>query len=162
MADIQESIFISCTKQRVWDCLVEARHLVLFHPFCKENEPLLWEDFEEKIDEITYLNNTKYKRVFTKWDQESFSLFIHKKEKAIAKVNWCIEEKQSQTEVKIIVKPIATSFILTLLYPLLVPLYLKPKLKQYLKSVLTGLQYYMDNKQPTPRNLLGKHPWYSS
>ena len=161
MANIQESILISCKKENVWECLEQAGHLEFFHPFCQVNKPLLWNDSEEKIDEIIYLSNLTYKRVFVKWNQDNFTLFIHKDEKAIAKVSWFIQEKQNQSEVKIVVKPKANSLILRIIYPLLVPLYLKPKLKQYLKSVLTGLKYYIDNKQPTPRNLLGKHPWYS-
>ena len=71
MANIQESILISCKKENVWECLEQAGHLEFFHPFCQVNKPLLWNDSEEKIDEIIYLSNLTYKRVFVEWNQDT-------------------------------------------------------------------------------------------
>ena len=41
-------------------------------------------------------------------------------------------------------------------------LFVKPQLDSYLKSVLGGLQWYVINQTPIPRNHFGIHKWFSS
>lgn len=157
---IKEAITIQSSNSEVWKILSAPSHLELFHPFCKRNTPLSWNDSENKLDEIEYLNGLVYKRVFRVWEKHSFSLTIVQREKSIAHVEWILSEASSSTKVKIIVYPFNSNQP-KILYLALFFFYIRPKLKQYLKSVLGGLKYYVENKKETPRNILGKHSWYS-
>ena len=40
-------------------------------------------------------------------------------------------------------------------------LFVIPKLKSYLKSVINGIDYYIETKKPIPKNYFGKHSWFS-
>lgn len=157
---IKEAITIQSSNNEVWKILSAPSHLELFHPFCKRNSPLTWNNSENKLDEIEYLNGLIYKRVFRAWEKNSFSLTIVQREKSIAHVEWILSEASSSTKVEIIVYPFNSNQP-KILYPALFFFYIRPKLKHYLKSVLGGLKYYAENKKETPRNILGKHSWYS-
>ncbi|MAO97964.1 MAG: hypothetical protein CMC06_02835, partial [Flavobacteriaceae bacterium] len=37
----------------------------------------------------------------------------------------------------------------------------EPYLKKYLKSVIGGIDYYLENRKTVPRNYFGKHEWFS-
>ena len=102
---IKEAITIQSSNSEVWKILSAPSHLELFHPFCKRNTPLTWNDSENKLDEIEYLNGLVYKRVFRAWEKHSFSLTIVQREKSIAHVEWILSEASSSTKVKIIVYP---------------------------------------------------------
>ena len=38
---------------------------------------------------------------------------------------------------------------------------INPKLKSYLNSVLGGIDYYLNEKTPVPKNYFGSHRWFS-
>ena len=38
---------------------------------------------------------------------------------------------------------------------------IKPILKKYLHSVISGINWYLINQKPVPKNHFGKHIWFS-
>ena len=39
--------------------------------------------------------------------------------------------------------------------------YIKPKLENYLNSVIGGINWYLINNKPVPKNYFGIHSWFS-
>ena len=40
-------------------------------------------------------------------------------------------------------------------------IFIYPNLRRYLKSVIGGINYYLQNKKRVPRNFFGSHRWFS-
>ena len=38
----------------------------------------------------------------------------------------------------------------------------KPNLKRYLENVINGLNWHLIHSKPIPKNLFGKHKWFSN
>ena len=40
-------------------------------------------------------------------------------------------------------------------------IFIRPKLTRYLDSVISGINWYLDNNEKVPPNFFGKHKWFS-
>ena len=146
----------------VWNVISAPNHLNLFHPFCKNNSIISWEE-SSHVDMLEYLNGLKYIRKLTKWSPlKGYELKIGKKDEKQSYVVWEIKEIDNTTcTLSITVYPHLLSKFPKIISYLPFKLIIKPKLYNYLFSVISGLKYYLENNEKVPKNNFGKHKWFS-
>ena len=159
---ISSQLYFNHNSKEVWNVISAPNHLNLFHPFCKKNSIISWEE-SSHIDMLEYLNGLKYIRKFTKWSPlKGYELKIGKKNGKQSYVIWEIKEINNTTCVlSITVYPHLLSNYPKIISYLPFKLIIKPKLNNYLFSVISGLKYYLENKEKVPKNNFGKHKWFS-
>ena len=155
-------LYFKHNSKDVWNVISAPNHLNLFHPFCKKNSIISWED-SSHIDMLEYLNGLKYIRKFTKWTPfKGYELEIGKKNGKQSYVVWEIKEMDDTTcTLSITVYPHLLSKYPKIISYLPFKLIIKPKLYNYLFSVISGLKYYLENNKKVPKNNFGKHEWFS-
>ena len=145
----------------LWNIITKPGHLELVHPFCKENYPIKW-DKEKSKDVLIYTNGIELIREFKTWkEKKGYSLEIGTKKGRKSLVEWEISTKNQNIYLSIKVytffmrdKNLIISFL-----PHFILIY--PNLRRYLKSVIGGINYYLQNKKRVPRNFFGSHRWFS-
>lgn len=152
---------IDAPIEDLWSLITKPGNLNLFHPFCKSNEVTKWVGVGSK-DVLTYLNGMTFFRDFIDWEnKKGYTLLIGRKNGQKSKVEWKINSLDNEIFLSITVYPHLLNsfprFITYLPYSLLI----KPKLKKYLNSVISGINWYLVNKRPVPKNHFGKHAWFS-
>ena len=158
---VSYEIKINSSKEKLWDLISSPGHLNLFHPFCKKNKAINWNKNEKK-DILIYLNGLKYIREFYKWDEDyGYSLLIGKENGEKSKVEWKILSRNNKVFLNIKVFPYIFHNKNKLVYLFYYYFFIKPMLKKYLSSVLRGINWYLKNKKPVPKNKFGKHSWFS-
>jgi len=159
---VSYKIILNHSKDEVWKIISSPGHLNLFHPFCSSNKIICWDNKKNKKDELIYLNGLTYYREFIDWNEKNgFDLIIGTKNGKKSNVKWTLSDMNNRCEISITISPYTSKRINKFLYPFANLFLIKPKLKNYLKSVLRGLQFYMDNNKVVPRNYFGKHSWFS-
>lgn len=153
---------INGSIEDVWRLISKPSNLELFHPFCKSNKTIKWPG-AGSIDEIIYLNNFKLIREFFKWKKnEGYQLLIGRKGGRKSLVVWKIIKESKDVFLSITVyphimrdKPKIISFL---------PYFfiIKPNMKRYLENVINGLNWHLTHSKPVPKNLFGKHKWFSN
>ena len=145
----------------LWNVITKPGHLEMVHPFCKENYPILW-DKENSKDVLVYTNGVKLIREFKSWkEKQGYSLEIGTKNGRKSLVEWKISTENQKTYLSIRVYTFFMrdrNLILSFL-PHFIFIY--PNLRRYLKSVIGGINYYLQNKKRVPRNYFGSHRWFS-
>ena len=155
---ISKKIFLNHNISDVWNTISSKNALELFHPFCLNNDVIVY----EKKDKLVYINGLVYIREFTVWKpNQGFELIIGRENGKKSKVIWELKEKDKGCIVKISIFPYRTNKFPVFFYPLVSFFLIRPKLKQYLKSVLEGLKYYLNHKVKVEKNQFGKHSWFS-
>ena len=145
----------------IWKLLSSPGHLELFHPFCKNNYPLRWEDQANKKDILIYLNGLEYHRNFKNWKElDFFELEIGKKNGKQSKVRWNTQDLGGKTILKITVFPYKSNKINKFFYFWFERFYIGPMLKKYLNNVLKGIKLYLDTETPVTKKRFGSHPWF--
>ena len=158
---VSNEIKINSSEEKLWSLISSPGYLNLCHPFCKENKAINW-NINNKKDILIYLNNTKYIREFYKWDENhGYSLLIGEENGEKSKVEWKIFSRNKKVFLKIKVYPYLFSNKNKLTYLFYHYFFIKPMLKKYLNSVLKGINWYLKNKRPVPKNKFGKHSWFS-
>ena len=154
------SIDLDFDCEKVWQIISEPGNLNKTHPFCKSNKIVNW-DKNKHEDILEYLNGVTLHRKFDKWEEgKGYELNIGRENGRKSKVIWKITgEKKSK--LKITVYPHVFSNRSRIIYFITHALFINPGLKKYLSSVLRGYKWYLENKQPVPRNHFGKHKWFS-
>ena len=152
---------INSTKEELWDVISEPGHLELTHPFSKSHSVISWPGVESN-DVLIYLSGLRYERYFTNWNEgKGYTLQIGGRKGKKSKVIWEISSEENNTFLSITIYPHflanAPKFLSFLPYKLL----LRPKLTSYLNSVLGGINYYLIEKEPVPKNHFGTHKWFS-
>ena len=157
---VSNSIDLDFDRQSVWKIISEPGNLNKVHPFCKSNKVINW-DKDNHEDILEYLNGVTLHRKFDKWEEgKGYELNIGRENGRKSKVIWKITgEKKSK--LKITVYPHVFSNRSRIIYFITHALFINPGLKKYLSSVLMGYKWYLENKQPVPRNHFGKHKWFS-
>ena len=152
---------INSSIESLWELISLPSNLELFHPFCRSNKAIKWSG-ENSIDELIYLNGLKYIRKFTKWEKKKgYSLFIGERNKAQSYVTWCIYKKNKSLYLKISVYPYFLRNFPKIISYIPYKLIIIPALQSYLKSVVGGINYYLETKSITPKNYFGEHKWFS-
>ena len=152
---------MSGSKEDVWKVISMQNNLNYVHPFCYKYEFILW-DGEKSKDILVYLNDLTFIREFLTWEKNiGYSLIIGEKHKQKSYVEWKIDTINDDTYLTITVYPyfIKNSPKFITFFPYY--LFVIPKLKSYLKSVINGIDYYIETKKPIPKNYFGKHSWFS-
>ena len=147
-------------RDKVWSVLSEKEHLNLFHPFCKKNEAQLWNSKNNK-DSLEYLNGVILYRDFFEWNEGfGFKLNIGTKNGNKSKVVWELKGDKT-SRLRITVYPHIYSDKNSIIYLFAYLIFIRPGLRRYLKSVVKGLNWYLENKRPIPNNYFGHHKWFS-
>ena len=153
---------IKSSVENLWELISSRDHLNKVHPFCKIHEAIVWNDKSRK-DMLVYLNGLRYFREFQTWNKnKGYSLIIGTKRGKKSEVDWQINSEFNKTFLKISVKPYLFENYPKPIYKLLFYLVVRPMLRNYLESVIGGIDWYLINKRPVPRNIFGKHLWFSN
>tara|TARA_Y100000741_G_C18178115_1_gene528119 strand:+ start:261 stop:761 length:501 start_codon:yes stop_codon:yes gene_type:complete len=146
----------------VWNIISEKSNLEHYHPFCKSNTPIEWNN-KNHSDKLEYLNGMVFERHFVSWiKNEGYDLYIGRKNGRKSHVSWRIKRiSDNQTELSIKVHPWIFNQGNRFIEFIPFEFFVRPRLKSYLQSVLGGLKWYVDNQKPTPRNHFGKIRWFS-
>ena len=159
---VKKEVKLRHSAPQIWKVVSSPGNLELFHPFCKTNETIKWDNPDGKKDKLEYLSGLIYFRDFYQWEENvGYKLFIGTKEGKKSKVEWKITNQGKTSFLSIEIFPYLSSKYPLIINYLLFFTIVKPKLKNYLLSVLKGLVWYMDNKEPVKENQFGKHKWFS-
>ena len=158
---IEKKIKINGSSDDLWEIISKPNNLELIHPFCKSNKIVKWED-DKHEDILVYHNGLTFIRKFLTWEEKKgYSLLIGEEDKEQSYVIWEITEEKDSVYLSIKVYPYflrGTSKILSF-FPY--KLFVSPMLKSYLKSVIQGINFYLNTGKPVPKNYFGKHKWFS-
>ena len=147
--------------ENLWKVVSSPNYLNNVHPFCKENSIIKWNN-DHHEDKILYLNNKTYIRKFVSWKAlKGYDLWIGDNNKDQSFVEWRLEKAGNRSKLTITVYPFLLSNWPRILSFLPYFLYINIKLKSYLFSVLSGIDWYIKEKSPVPKNQFGKHSWFS-
>ena len=155
------SMNYECSVEDLWEIISSPNYLNNVHPFCSENSIIEWDD-DKHEDKIIYLNNMTYIRKFVSWKTfEGYDLWIGDNNKNQSFVEWSLEKVGSGAKLTITVYPFLLSSWPKVFSFLPYFLYINIKLKSYLFSVLSGIDWYIKERTPVPKNQFGKHSWFS-
>ena len=147
--------------ENLWEVVSSPNYLNNVHPFCKENSIITW-DNDHHEDKILYLNDKTYIRKFVSWRAlKGYDLWIGDNNKDQSFVEWILEKVGSRSKLTITVYPFLLSTWPRIFSFLPYFLYINIKLKSYLFSVLSGIDWYIKENTPVPKNQFGKHSWFS-
>jgi len=147
--------------ENLWEVVSSPNYLNNVHPFCKENSIIKWNN-DHHEDKILYLNNKTYIRKFVSWRAlKGYDLWIGDNNKDQSFVEWRLEKVGSRSKLTITVYPFLLSTWPKIFSFLPYFLYIDIKLKSYLFSVLSGIDWYIKENTPVPKNQFGKHSWFS-
>ena len=111
---------------------------------------------------MVYLNGLIYFREFIVWDEnKGYKLLIGRKRGKKSKVEWNITTQNNSVFLSITVYPYLLNSWPRLISYFPYILFIKPALKKYLSSVIGGINWYLINDKPIPKNHFGKHMWFS-
>ena len=147
--------------ENLWEVVSSPNYLNNVHPFCKENSIISWNN-DHHEDKILYLNDKTYIRKFVSWRAlKGYDLWIGDNNKDQSFVEWRLEKVGSRSKLTITVYPFLLSTWPKIFSFLPYFLYIDIKLKSYLFSVLCGIDWYIKENTPVPKNQFGKHSWFS-
>ena len=147
--------------ENLWEVVSSPNYLNNVHPFCKENSIIKWKH-DHHEDKILYLNEKTYIRKFVSWRPlKGYDLWIGDNNKDQSYVEWRLEKVGSRSKLTITVYPFLLSAWPRIFSFLPYFLYINIKLKSYLFSVLSGIDWYIKENTPVPKNQFGKHSWFS-
>ena len=148
--------------EKIWETISKESNLELFHPFCKKNPTIAWEE-DRHQDEIHYINGFILKREFVAWEKNiGYDLVIGNKKHKQSFVSWRINDRSSVgSSLSISIYPYIFNMGLKFYDRIPFELYIRPQLSSYLDSVLGGLKWHIDHNKPTPKNHFGTHKWFS-
>ena len=76
---VKSEIKLCADTEKVWNLFSEPSHLELFHPFCKFNKTIIWDE-QKKTDKLVYLNGLVYERIiYSCKKNKGFKLYTEKK-----------------------------------------------------------------------------------
>lgn len=147
--------------KEVWRLFSKPSHLELFHPFCRSNKIIVWNE-QNKTDELTYLNGIVYERNIYSWQKnKGFKLYIGKKEGKKSKVEWKLKSINEVVILTIEVTPYVSDKFTLKIYNLVLKFYIIPSLKKYLICVTKGIKFYLESGKIVKHNQFGSHRWFS-
>ena len=89
---ITRKIQLSFNVEHIWKAISKESNLELFHPYCKRNPILIWND-DGHEDEIHYMNGFVLKRKFVAWKKNvGYDLVIGNQEHEQSFVSWRLSE----------------------------------------------------------------------
>lgn len=150
------------SSEEIWKIISKESNLNLYHPFCKNNDIISWND-DIHHDRLEYLNGVVLERKFISWiENKGYDLKIGRVNGRQSHVSWRIEDiSDNRSALTIKVHPWTMNQGNKLFQFLPFQLFVKPQIKSYLKSVLRGLKWYTVHGKPTPKNQFGKLAWFS-
>ena len=159
---VTKSIVLDADQSIVWELISTPGHLNHVHPFCQVNKPVFWEENHHQ-DELIYLNGMHYIRSFVNWiPMEGYDLLIGKKDGPQSYVVWKLKRiSESKSQLTITVFPFMMDKWPRIASYIPFSFWVKPRLTNYLDSVLSGIEFFIQNGEEVPRNFKGRHAWFS-
>ena len=158
---IEKKIKINGSSDDLWEIISKPNNLELIHPFCKSNKIIKWED-DKHEDILVYHNGLTFIRKFLTWEEKKgYSLLIGEEDKEQSYVIWGITEEKDSVYLSIKVYPYFLRGTSKILSFFAYKLFISPMLKSYLKSVIQGINFFLNTEKPVPKNYFGKHLWFS-
>ena len=158
---ISHQVNFNFSSGQIWRIISKESNLELFHPFCKKNPVISW-DNDCRQDKIHYINGFILEREFVSWKKNvGYDLFIGNKKHKKSFVSWRIIEDSKKANLSITIYPYIFNMKPRLKDRVMFELFVRYQLKSYLKSVLSGLKWHLENNKPTPKNHFGSHKWFS-
>lgn len=158
---VKSEIKLNADIKKIWELFSKPSHLELFHPFCKNNKIVIWNE-QTKIDKLTYLNGLVYERNIYSWQKDTgFKLYIGKKKGKKSKVEWDLKPINNMVILTIKVTPYVSKKFSLKIYNLLLKFYILPLLKRYLRNVLRGIKFYLEDGKEVKHTQFGSHSWFS-
>jgi len=156
------SASVPASAAQVFAVLERPGHLEPFHPFCRENTALVWDESERR-DRIVYLNGLRLDRQFVQWSPgEGFELLIGGSVDKRSLVTWTLSDDSSASStITITVRPYIYAGKPRVTSAAINRLWIGPRLTSYLTSVENGLNQYLETGERVARNAWGSHPWFS-
>tara|TARA_B100001564_G_scaffold77115_1_gene61687 strand:- start:2917 stop:3420 length:504 start_codon:yes stop_codon:yes gene_type:complete len=152
---------INSSVDVLWDLITRPGHLNMIHPFCKSNYTINWPG-KESIDVLVYLNNLTYHRKFISWNYNvGYDLLIGKENGEQSYVKWEITSDEKSTFLSIELYPYFFKGIPKIFSAIPFSLFIRPKLIKYLDSVISGINWHLENNKKVPPNFFGSHKWFS-
>ena len=153
---------LPASAAQVFSVLERPGHLEPFHPFCRENAALVWDE-SERSDRIVYLNGLRLDRQFVQWSPgEGFELLIGGSVEKRSLVTWTLRDDSSvSSTITIRVRPYIYAGKPRVTSATINRLWIGPRLTSYLTSVVNGLNQYLETGERVARNAWGSHPWFS-
>ena len=102
-----------------------------------------------------------FEREFTQWDENGYDLIIGTKNGKKSKVKWRLSGNEESSKLSIQINTYPLKKFPGPLYIVPFVFQINPQLSRYLDSVLGGIEYFLKNKNPVPRNHFGTHKWFS-
>ena len=162
---ISKKLTIDVNHQYLWRIISTPGLLHLFHPFCRNNEVLNW-DNEKSIDIIEYYNKKVLKRKFFDWEEEvGYKLIINDLKKDIAEVHWNLlypRKGKIDLSIKVQILDTALKGFPNIINKIILRTYVLPKLGAYLDSVLYGIKYFSETGNKVSKNQFGYNSMFSS
>ena len=157
---VKKSKKMNFSKDEVWDVITTPNYLNETHPFCKVNNAISWPGVGSK-DTLEYLSGLTFEREFTHWDENGYDLIIGTANGRKSKVRWRLSGNDQESELSIQINTYSLKNFPGPLYVIPFVFQVHPQLSKYLDSVLGGIEYFLINKNPVPRNHFGTHKWFS-
>ena len=151
---------LNFSKDEVWNVITTPNYLNETHPFCKNNTVVSWPGIGSK-DILEYLSGLTFEREFTQWDENGYDLIIGTKNGKKSKVKWRLSGNEESSKLSIQINTYPLKKFPGPLYIVPFVFQINPQLSRYLDSVLGGIEYFLKNKNPVPRNHFGTHKWFS-
>lgn len=151
-----------CSADEVWTLISAPGNLNDAHPFCKRNEPLVWNG-ETHRDRLVYLNGRTYVREFQTWNPgRGYTLLIGEEGGLQSYVVWTIEStEEGGSQLTITVHPYLLANLPGVVAFLPYRLWIVPRMRSYLRSVVGGFAHVASTGEAVPRNHFGRHSWFS-
>lgn len=153
---------IAAPASKIWEVISSPGGLPLYHPFCEKNPVFEWPGADSH-DEIHYFSGVVLVRRFTNWYEDvGYDLEIGRDGGRQSIVSWRITQiKELRSSIGITIFPHAVQHLPVVARWAPHLFWLRPKLKDYLRSVVKGLDWFINHGQPVRRNQFGAHPWFS-
>lgn len=141
------SASVPASAAQVFAVLERPGHLEPFHPFCRENTALVWDESERR-DRIVYLNGLRLDRQFVQWSPgEGFELLIGGSVDKRSLVTWTLSDDSSASStITITVRPYIYAGKPRVTSAAINRLWIGPRLTSYLTSVENGLNQYLETR----------------
>lgn len=153
---------IAAPASKIWEVISSPGGLPLYHPFCEKNPVFEWPGADSH-DEVHYFNGVVLVRRFTDWYEDvGYDLEIGRDGGRQSVVAWRIASvKERRSALRITVFPHAVQHLPVIARWAPHFFWLQPGLKSYLKSVVKGVDWFINHGQPVRRNQFGAHRWFS-
>lgn len=159
---IKGTILVSVPKDRMWEIITSAGYLGKIHPFCKKNDPVVWNKVGQKDTGFFYSGKMLSREIIEFVEGKYYSMNVDGIGTSRSIVTFSTEEVSGNTcHLSIQITSYAFKNTPRPLWLIYARKKIEQQLKEYLYSVLNGAKYYAETGNPVKRNQFGSHKKFS-